>query len=198
MLLSIVTGTFNRKSYLAQMISSARACIPRGMTYEIIVVDGGSEDGTQDWCKDQPDVVLIEQGELLGAIKAFDAGAETARGEYVLLANDDILFHPNAILPALVYLEANSAAGAVAFLDNRPAPGYGTEYKVQTMTVLDTDGSKLSMPYAQVGLFRRWLGERCDWWGSRDSAFNGQTYGGDNYLSARIYEHGYPIVPVEA
>jgi hypothetical protein len=197
MQLSIVTGTYNRREYLAQMVKSARSCMPRGMDYEFVIVDGGSTDGTIDWCLQQADIELIEQGELLGAIKAFDAGAYAARGEYVILGNDDIVFHPNSIVPAIVALESDTRAGAVAFLDDRPAPGYGSEFKIQTMTVLDTNGVSVNAPYAQVGMFRRWLGDACGWWGSRDTAFNGHTYGGDNYLSSRIYEHGYSVAVVE-
>lgn len=199
MLLSIVTGTYNRRPHLAQMVASARACIPRGIEYEFVIVDGGSTDGTIDWCEEQSDIVLIQQGELLGAIRAFDAGAEAARGDYVLLGNDDIVFAPNAIIPALTHLETTLICGAVAFKDNRPAPGYETNvYKVQTMQVRDTNGAILDVPYVQVGIFRRWLGEACGWWGSHDPIMSqGHTYGGDNFLSARVYEHGYRIDTID-
>jgi len=197
-LLSIVTGTYSRLPYLKQMVSSVRVCLPRGMDYEFVLVDGGSTDGTLEWAREQPDVVLIEQGELLGAIRAFDAGAEAARGDYVILGNDDIRFHANSIIPAIVYLEMHPECGAVAFADNRPAPGYGDGYKVQTMSVRDTDGVSTHVPYAQVGMFRRWLGETCQWWGSRHPIMSqGHTYGGDNFLSARIYQLGYTICAVD-
>jgi len=103
MLLSVVTGTYNRRESLAQMIASARREIPRGIAYEFVVVDGGSTDGTLEWCKQQPDVYLIQHGALLGAIRAFCDGARTARGEYVLLANDDIEFRPYSIIAAISF-----------------------------------------------------------------------------------------------
>lgn len=193
MILSIVTGTYQRRESLARMVESARRNIPAGMDYEFVLVDGGSTDGTLVWARQQPDVTLIEQGELLGAIRAFDAGAQAAQGEYVLLANDDIEFAPGSITPALTYLETHAQCGAVAFLDNRPAPGYGDGFKTQLLSV-QKEGREQSLPYAQVGLFRRWLGELCGWWGSADPVMSqGHTYGGDNFLSARIYEHGYTI-----
>lgn len=193
-LISLVTGTYNRQQSLARMIASFRACLLTGIEYEIIVVDGGSTDLTIEWCKLQPDVKLIEQGELLGAIAAFDAGAYAAGGDYVLLANDDITFEAGSVIPAIVHLESNPLCGAVAFADDRPAPGYGDGFKVQNITV--RQGRKdISLPYAQVGLFRKWLGDICGWWGSRDPimGWKGSTYGGDNFLSARIYEHGYTV-----
>jgi hypothetical protein len=183
------------------MVDSVRRNIPVGIPYEIVIVDGGSTDSTQVWCRQQPDIKLIEHHELLGAIKAFDAGAKAAQGDYVILANDDIEFAEGSIIPALVYLEddANLKIGAVAFMDNRPAPGYGDGYKVQMMQVQFGSAIK-DMPYAQVGMFRRELGARCGWWGSDDAVMGtqGHTYGGDVFVSARIYEHGYTIATLDA
>jgi GT2 family glycosyltransferase len=65
-----------------------------GIPYEVVLVDGGSTDGTIEWAKAQPDVKLIEDGKLVGAISAFTRGAFAASGKYVLLANDDITFGP--------------------------------------------------------------------------------------------------------
>lgn len=196
-LVSLVTGTYQRRQSLIRMLASFRACLLAGIEYEVIVVDGGSTDGTQTWCKSQTDVTLIEQGELLGAIKAFDAGAYAATGDYVLLANDDIVFTPGSILPALIHLETHPNCGAVAFADDRPAPGYGSGFKVQTVNM--RDGHKeISVPYPQVGLIRKWLGDAVGWWGSRDTTFNGHTYGGDTYLGVGIWQRGYSVDAIEA
>ena len=198
--ISLVTGTVNRLPYLQAMLASFRANMPAGIPFEIIIVDGGSQDRTIQWCKEQSDVTLIEQGELLGAIKAFDTGAEAATGDYVLLANDDIQFMPDSILSALIHLETHPLCGAVAFKDDRRAPGYDTnDFKVQTMRVIH-NGAEVDWPYAQVGLFRRWLGNEAGWWGSRDPimGWKGSTYGGDNFLSARIYELGYTVGSVNS
>jgi glycosyltransferase involved in cell wall biosynthesis len=199
MILSIVSGTFNRITHLVTMVKSARLSIPAGMDYEIILVDGGSTDGTLEWARQQPDIRLIEHGALFGAIKAFTDGAKAAISDYVLLANDDITFLPNSIMPAITHLERTPACGAVAFMDDRPAPGYGGNFKVQTMTIL-RDKQPVSVPYAQVGLYRRFLGNLCGWWGADDTimGWDKATYGGDNFLSARIYERGYTVDSVES
>lgn len=198
MILSIVTGTYNRLDYLRAMIDSARNQLPPGISYEFVVVDGGSKDGTLAWCKEQGDVRLIEHGNLFGAIKAFCDGARAAHGDYVLLANDDILFHDGAIIKALAYLDRTPHCGAVAFADNRKVPGYGDGYKVQFVPAVDPDGKPVSVPYAQVGLYRRALGDVAGWWGDTDPIMQqARTYGGDNYLSARIWEMGFTVEAVE-
>lgn len=199
MLLSIVTGTYNRLDYLKNMVQSARDQMPVGIEYEFVITDGGSTDGTIAWCMDQPDVHPVLEGELRGAIRAFTDAAKLATGEYVLLANDDIVFGEDSILRALVYLETHPDCGAVAFQDNRPAPGYPDGYKAQVMAGLSNDGQRrIPLVYAQVGLFRRWLGDEVGWWGAYDPIMrNTRTYGGDNYLSAGIWERGYTVDVVD-
>jgi glycosyltransferase involved in cell wall biosynthesis len=195
-LLSIVTGTYNRLPYLQQMVQSVRRSLYRGLQYEFVIVDGGSADGTIEWCQAQSDIRLISHGELRGAIRAFCDGAYAATGDYVLLCNDDLEFLDSSILRAIAYLETNPTCGAVAFADDRPANGKAPGFAVQTQTYL-RDGRAVHLPYAQVGLFRRWLGDVCGWWGADDPLFISHTYGGDNYLSARIAEFGYTVDAVE-
>lgn len=195
MLISIVTGTYNRKPLLQKMILSVRAQLFQGIDHEFIVVDGGSTDGTIEWCKAQDDIFLIEHGELRGAIKAFCEGARAAQGDYVIMANDDIWFHEHSIIRALVYMENHSECGAVAFADNR----YNrNEYRVMEHPARTEDNRLISSPYAQVGMFRRWLGNLAGWWGDKDQLMSkARTYGGDDYLSSRIWEMGYTIEAVQ-
>src|SRR5262245_40629500 len=103
--ISIVTGTYNRLPYLQQMMQSVRQQMPIGLPAEFVICDGGSTDGTLEWLREQPDVKLIEHGELKGAIAAFTDAANAAQGKYVLIANDDVVFWPGSILRALVHLE---------------------------------------------------------------------------------------------
>ncbi len=195
-IVSIITGSWNRLLSLQRMVNSVRANVPRGLSYEIVIVDGGSIDTTQAWCRAQPDIRLIEHGELRGAIRAFCDGARAAKGEYVILANDDVTFKPLSIIAALSYLERTPTCGAVAFADNRTSlvRGDGSQYRVEGMGATTADGTKTMVRYAQVGMFRRWLGDACGWWGDTDPIMSqARTYGGDNYLSSRIWEAGYTV-----
>ena len=48
--MSVVLGTLDRKRYLKKTIESIRNELEgSGIKYEIIVVDGGSRDGTRRW-----------------------------------------------------------------------------------------------------------------------------------------------------
>lgn len=194
MLLSIVTGTYNRLESLIRMVHSVRERLPFPISYEVIVVDGGSTDGSQAWCKAQRDIVLIEHGELKGAIRAFCDGANVSTGKYVILANDDIEFLPGSILAAFTYLEEHERCGAVAFMDNRPVLNRPVgAFRAQLMPAVK-EGQPISVIYAQVGMFRRELGQSLGWWGADDPVMGqARTYGGDNWLSARIWELGYTV-----
>jgi glycosyltransferase involved in cell wall biosynthesis len=195
-LISIVTGTYNRRNSLVRMVESVRREIPRGLSYEIIVVDGGSTDGSVQWCKEQHDIHTIEHGELRGAIKAFCEGAKSAIGDYVILANDDITFCPYSIIAATAHLERSPGCAAVAFADNRTSlvEGDGTQYRTEGIGATTSVGQNVMVTYAQVGMFRRELGDLAGWWGADDSIMSqARTYGGDSYLSARLWEMGYTV-----
>ena len=193
MLLSLVSGTYNRLDLLTVMVQSARSYLYGAISYEIIIVDGGSTDGTIAWCEAQPDIRLIQHGALLGAIRSFTDGALMAQGQFVGLLNDDLEFIDCSLLAAIAYLQDHPSCGAVAFADDREAQSKPPGYGVQTMTVRSIDGRDISIPYAQVGLYRRWLGDLCGWWGADDPLFKSHTYGGDNYLTARIIQYGYSV-----
>ncbi len=95
------------------MVSSARRSIGNyyGPTFEFVLVDGNSTDGTQEWCNEQDDITLIQHEELLGAVKAFNDGAYAANGEYVILANDDIQFLNNTIFLGWMYMQQHPDCG---------------------------------------------------------------------------------------
>lgn len=192
--LSIVSGTYNRLETMKKMVQSIRNSVEGvyGVSYEIILVDGGSDDGTIEWCKNQEDVHLIEHGKLLGAVKAFNDGAFSAKGSYVILANDDIEFLEDSILKAFLYIQTHPDCGIGCFYQDRNRVNQPEHIKwhVEVMPVI-REGKQSTAPYGQVCIVPKWLGDYVGWWGSYL-----RTYGGDNEISSRIYELGYSVDPV--
>ncbi len=186
--ISVVSGTYNRIRLLQQMVDSVRRSVGKGLGYEIILVDGGSTDGTIEWCKKQPDVVLIEQGKLLGAVKAFNAGCFAARGKYVILANDDVSFRYDSIMRAYAYMEDNLGCGIGCFYQDRGK----RDWYVDRMSAVTEDGEKTGVYYGQVCIVPRDIGNEIGWWGDYL-----HTYGADNEMSCNIVELGYTIDPIE-
>ncbi len=57
---------------------------------EIIVVDNASNDGSQDWIKDNhPDIILVENDQNYGYAGGCNRGANNASGEWLLFLNND-------------------------------------------------------------------------------------------------------------
>lgn len=189
--ISVVTGTYNRLHSLKRMVYSVRGSIGIGLEYEIVLVDGGSTDDTIEWCKEQKDVVLIEQGELLGGIKAFNAGCFAATGDYVIVGNDDIEFIDFSILHAYSYMQDHPTCGIGCFQQDRD----NKEMHVARMPALLMQNNKLekiSVYYGQVCIVQRWLGDKVGWWGTMGA----YTYAGDNELSCNVWEAGYKVSPL--
>lgn len=187
MIVSVVSGTYNRLNYMQQMVRSVRQSVGGRIPYEIVLVDGGSTDGTLEWCGEQEDIQIIEQGELLGAVKAFNAGANAARGKYVILANDDIVFVGTSILRAIAFMEDHPKTGVGCFYQDRD----GKPWHVETMPAVK-DGKQGMAYYGQVCIVPKELGDVVGWWGDYL-----HTYGGDNELSANILELGFKVTPIK-
>lgn len=185
--ISVVTGTYNRLMYLQAMVNSVRENLDGRVPFEVVVVDGGSTDGTQGWCRQQQDVKLVEHGKLFGAVRAFNDGADQAVGRYVILANDDIVFNDRSILRAFAFMEDRTDVGVGCFYQDRG----GREWHVEVMPSV-IDGRQATSYYGQVCIVPRWLGDKVGWWGAIT-----RTYGGDNELSANVLEAGYKIEPIK-
>lgn len=184
--ISVVTGTYNRLNLLRNLVNSIRHSISNSVLYEIVIVDGGSKDGTIEWCKRQSDITLIEHKKLLGAVKAFNDGAKAARGRYVILANDDIEFVDYSIMAAYSFMQDNRRVGIGCFYQDRN----NQRWHVERMAAI-VGGRQASVYYGQVCIIPKWLGDEVGWWGDYL-----RTYGGDNEMSCNVLELGYPVLPI--
>ena len=69
----------------------------KDLTYEIILVDNASPDGSGEKLKElfQDKIVYLQSGGNLGTSKAFNLGLKRASGKYILWLNTDIHFQNN-------------------------------------------------------------------------------------------------------
>ncbi|MCX6654488.1 MAG: glycosyltransferase, partial [Candidatus Bathyarchaeota archaeon] len=85
---SIVICTCNRKDLLKDCINSIFSANYPSFLYEVIIVDGGSTDGTIDLCRGFPKIRFIIESRF-GLAHARNKGASLARGSVVAYVDDD-------------------------------------------------------------------------------------------------------------
>ncbi len=101
MKLSVIVPVFNERRTIAIILDKVRA-VP--IDKEIIVVDGGSFDGTRDILKQEelkPDTRVIYEPEPRGRGRALKEGLEAALGDIVIFQDADLELDP-ADYPALI------------------------------------------------------------------------------------------------
>lgn len=167
--LSIIFGTYNRLAHLKGCIESARRSAV-GVHYEFVICDGGSTDGSLEYLRAQPGVVLIEHGELRGPVAAYNDCFYRARGRYVAHLNDDLTVNGSLLADSVKAMDEQPDIGQLVFR-------YGA-------AKYHTRGKYL---YAAFGMTRHELGEQAGW-------FNGYHYFcGDLHLSMSIHQQGFRV-----
>lgn len=108
---SFVIVSWNAKAYLEKCLASiASTC--RGTSYEIIVVDNASRDGSPEMLESRfPEVRLIRNPDNRGFAGANNQGMAIARGRYLALINSDVELLPDALRLLVAFMEEHPAVG---------------------------------------------------------------------------------------
>jgi glycosyltransferase involved in cell wall biosynthesis len=113
-LVSIVLPTYNGHRYIADSIAS---CLRQTYSnFELIIVDGGSTDGTLEVVSQfrDPRLKLLHQPDNVGRLPgALNFGFGQAAGEYLTWTQDDDCFAEGAIAVMVAGLESQPLAGLV-------------------------------------------------------------------------------------
>ncbi len=190
--ISIVIGSFNRINMLKLCIDAVREEL-KDFSYEIIVVDGGSTDGTIEWLVSQKDIISIIQhnrGEWNGKpIERrswgyfMNLGFKSAQGKYICMLSDDSLIVPGAIKNGYSLFEEKlnkgDKIGGVAF--------YFRDYPIRKKYAVAVNVGNL---YVNHGLFLNQALKDVNYISEDEYHF----YFADTDLALKIKEKGYDIV----
>jgi glycosyltransferase involved in cell wall biosynthesis len=104
--LSIVVPVYQSADCLGALIAAIDVALrPTGLSYEVVLVNDGSPDGSwavvEDLCRTHPEVVGVDLRRNFGQDNAILTGLRIARGRAIAIMDDDLQHRPED-LPALL------------------------------------------------------------------------------------------------
>ncbi|MEZ4719955.1 MAG: glycosyltransferase family 2 protein [Caldilineaceae bacterium] len=111
--LAIVLVCWNNRDYLFPCLASLYGSALRH-SFEVVVVDNGSTDGSQAILRrEYPEILLIQNDGNVGLGRASNQGIEATRGRHILLLNNDTIVNGPSLDAMVDYLDANPRTAAV-------------------------------------------------------------------------------------
>ena len=105
MKISVIIPTFNRKKTLGRAIQSVmnQTLSP----FEILIIDDGSNDGTEEWVKENFQNIKYIYQDNSGVSSARNIGIENAYGDWVAFLDSDDEWLPNKLYEQVKAIDSN-------------------------------------------------------------------------------------------
>lgn len=201
---SIIILSYNTFEILQMCITSIRG-FTKPNTYELIVVDNASKDGSVEWLKKQKDIRCIFNEQNAGFPKGCNQGMAIAEGSEIMLLNSDVIVTPRWLEQLKLALYSDSKIGAVSCVTSSCSNSQQIEVPYDKKNI-DIDiliefaekynhtNTGLWTPYfTLVGfcmMFKREVYQKI---GKLDERFSPGNYEDDDY-SLRIRKAGYRLL----
>jgi GT2 family glycosyltransferase len=150
---SILLLSWNTRELTLACLDSIPASVDDGTTYEVIVVDNASGDGSAEALAERPDITLVLNRENRGYAPAVNQAYARARGSLVLLLNSDATFAPGGLSRLVEFLDEHPEAAGVAPLYLNPDGSLQLHhFRFPTLAMTLASGNALLM---RLPFFRR-------------------------------------------
>lgn len=148
---SVFVLSWNNKDTILECIESARADLQLGeISREIVVVDNGSNDGTEEYATIKN---KVNQGISIGKNQGIDA----CKGKYIIMLDGDVIPVPNSLTLLYHFIEDNPHMMAVGFLPQKwsnQRNKVGQDYH-ETYCHSIRDAHEIQKACIYYGIFRR-------------------------------------------
>ena len=155
--ISIIIPNFNGKQFLKICFDSILN--QNYSSYEIIIVDNGSSDGSVQYINEKyPEFTLIQNKENLGFAAAVNQGIKASNADYVFVLNNDVELEPDSISNLLKCIEKDENIFAVSskmiqYNDRSKMDDAGDEYTILGWTRKVGDGKSPDLYTAEREIF---------------------------------------------
>lgn len=111
--ISIIIVSYNTKDFLEKCLQSVYIHKPEHFSFEIIVVDNASSDGTSEAISNEKiNYTFIQNKTNVGFSKANNIGIKKATGRYILFLNSDTEVRENTLETMICFMDKHKDAGA--------------------------------------------------------------------------------------
>ena len=111
--LSLCMVTYQARAVLEECLESIYR-VDQGVSFELVLVDNGSTDGTTEMVRDRyPQVQYIRNEGNAGFQRATNQGLRAAEGRYLMWLNNDTVVSPGAFAALVTFADAHPESGIV-------------------------------------------------------------------------------------
>lgn len=151
-LISLIVVTYNNLGLTKECILSIQKNLNQS-SYEIIIVDNCSNDGTQDFLTQLSlsgeNIKLILNNDNKGFAAANNQGLEIANGEYLVLLNNDTYISSDSMMKMANHLRNNPNIGLIGPVTNNIGNEAKIEIQYDDMIGMELESKKYT--YANFG-----------------------------------------------
>ena len=125
-LISIIIPVYNRRSFIEECLESV--FLQSYKNWEIIIVDGGSTDGSPEICRklaENDSRIKLMQTEHIGVSAARNIALDMSMGDYVFFLDSDDVIHPFLLESLLLGAKSADAGMAGTQVINISAKNWG-------------------------------------------------------------------------